>query len=95
MPWQRRVAVLAGLVLVLSSCSVGGADTESVRDNAASAAGAQSVSPVRVPDLESCTKLPTSTASEMGGERLPNLTLPCLIGGPAINISEFGGRPWS
>ncbi len=31
MPWQRRVAVLTPLVLLLGSCSLGGADMESVQ----------------------------------------------------------------
>lgn len=93
MPWQRRVAVLTLLVLLLSSCSVGGADTESVERDAAGPAGTRPVSSIRVPGLESCAKLPTSTASDVGGERLPGLSLPCLTGGSATNISELGGRP--
>ena len=93
MPWRRRVAVLTLLVLLLSSCSLGGADTDSVQKGEGSRPTAQPVSPVRVRGLESCAKLPASAASEIGGERLPDLSLPCLTGGPAINISEFGGQP--
>jgi cytochrome c biogenesis protein CcmG/thiol:disulfide interchange protein DsbE len=51
------------------------------------------VKPVRVAGLESCATLPTSAASETGGERLPDLSLPCLTDGPAIDLSKLGGRP--
>jgi thiol-disulfide isomerase/thioredoxin len=80
-------------MLLLGGCSLGGADTESIQKSEGSRPTAQPVSPVRVPGLESCARLPTSAASEIGGERLPDLSLPCLTGGPAINISEFGGQP--
>jgi cytochrome c biogenesis protein CcmG/thiol:disulfide interchange protein DsbE len=93
MPWQRQVAVPTLLMLLLSSCSLDGADTESAQGDAASPVRAQPVSPVRVPGLEPCAKLPTSGASEVGGERLPDLSLPCLTGESAINISKLGGRP--
>lgn len=93
MPWQQRIALLTGLGLVLSSCSIGDADRESVQGSAATPAVAEPVKPVRVPGLESCASLPTSAASEIGAERLPDLSLPCLTDGPAINISDFDGRP--
>ncbi len=93
MPWQRRVTVLTLLVLLLSGCSLGGPDTESIQESKGSRTGPQRVSPVRVPALASCARLTTSTARDVGGERLPDLSLPCLSGGPAIDISEFGGRP--
>jgi thiol-disulfide isomerase/thioredoxin len=85
--------MLTPLMLLLGSCSLGGADTESIQKSEGSRPTAQPVSPVRVPGLESCARLPTSAASEIGGERLPDLSLPCLTGGPAINISEFDGQP--
>jgi cytochrome c biogenesis protein CcmG/thiol:disulfide interchange protein DsbE len=93
MPWQRRIAPLTGLVLLLSSCSVGDADTETGPSGAASVAADQVFSPVRVPGLESCAKLPASQAADVGGERLPDLSLPCLTGGPAVDLSQLAGRP--
>ena len=91
MPWQRHVALLTGLVLLLSSCSIG-ADTEAVPPEA-SAPERQAFSPVRVPGLEPCANLPVAQAGDVGGERLPALSLPCLTGGQATNISELAGRP--
>lgn len=93
MRWQRRIALLTGLVLTLSSCSVGDADTEAVPSEAAGVAAEQVFSPVWVPGLESCTKLPASQDGDAGGERLADLSLPCLTGGPAVNLSQLAGRP--
>jgi thiol-disulfide isomerase/thioredoxin len=49
--------------------------------------------PVKVANLESCNKLRQLTPPLPAGDRLLDITLPCLIAGPAVNMNRLGGGP--
>lgn len=49
--------------------------------------------PVAAPGVDSCAELPLRTGGTTDGNRLPELELPCLVSGRAVNLADLGGKP--
>lgn len=91
----RLAAILAIAVMTAAACGAGDSGS-AVGDQDAASAGARNAAtlPVVAKDVESCARLPTQQPdAQKNGERLPRRTLPCLVAGPAVDLSELRGRP--
>jgi len=97
---RRHGALLTVVAAVLAGCT-GGVDpvvssgpTTGDRAGETAAAPPLQHTPVAVAGVESCAVLPQQAPSRAAaGERLPALYLPCLVPGPAVDLSALGGRP--
>lgn len=91
----RLTALVAVAVMTGAACGAGGSESAARSQDVASAGARHTAQlPVVARDVESCAGLPTNESNaQKNGKRLPNLTLPCLIAGPAVDLSELRGRP--
>lgn len=97
----RRCPVLVTVVaLTLAGCTGGGSDPVITGISSGPATGAASAgapplrhTPAAVPGVESCAALPQQIPASATGQRLPPLRLPCLVPGPAVDLSALAGRP--
>lgn len=99
---RRHGVLLAVVATVLAGCT-GGPDpvvrvssgpATGDRGGETAAAPPLQHTPVAVAGVESCAVLPQQAPSRAAaGERLPALELPCLVPGPAVDLSALGGRP--
>lgn len=86
-----RAAVTVPLILAITAgCAGQPAPTTAPEPGARSSGDYQ---PVEAAGVDSCAELPTGPASAGEGDRLPELELPCLVPGPAVNLAELGGKP--
>ena len=91
-----RLALAAAIVLLAAGCvtkpPVTGSGTESTHDLDS---GGQPQLPVTAPNVESCSKIPQTSAAVSDGsaQRLLDINLPCLTHGPSINPARLAGRP--
>lgn len=100
---RRHGALLTVVAAVLVGCTggvdpvvsrVSGVPTTGDRAGETAAAPPLQHTPVAVAGVESCAVLPQQPPSlAAAGDRLPALYLPCLIPGPAVDLSALGGRP--
>lgn len=91
----RLAAILAVAVMTAAACAAGDSGSAARNQDVAST-GARNAAPLPVvaKDVESCVRLPTEQpGARKNGDRLPRRTLPCLVAGPAVELSELGGRP--
>lgn len=81
----RRSAATLVAVIALSGCS-GGATP--------SAAESEAPSSVAIPaDVTGCESFSADGDAVDGGESLPALELPCLVGGQDVSLGDLGDRP--
>ncbi len=86
--------LLVALSVVLTGCAVRDAPGLSSERADPAMPAARSVQPVQAEGVHPCTRLLTRAADSSNlGERLPELSLPCLISGPSITLSELRDRP--
>ena len=95
--WRHSVVVTVATA-ALAACAPGvdPAANGPARDGARKSASASLPrhEPVAVRGVESCAAIPQdSVAAAATEDRLPPLSLPCLVPGPAVDLSEIGGRP--
>jgi cytochrome c biogenesis protein CcmG/thiol:disulfide interchange protein DsbE len=101
---RRYAALLTAVAAVLAGCTSGpdpvvseitsGPATGDGRAGDTAAAPPLQHTPVAVAGIESCAALPQHAPSRAAaGDRLPGLELPCLVPGPAVDLSAMGGRP--
>ena len=95
---RRRIhrlfrALTAAALLLSAGCAAptSGAGSEpGIGDTESSA---PQPTPVKVANLEPCTKLNQLTPPVPAGERLLDIALPCLIAGPGVKMNRLGGQP--
>lgn len=91
---QQSASVLAALALVVTGCTTTNAAPDAGQRPEPSRPAAQRVVAVEAYGVEPCSRLPVmSDGGDVVGERLTELTLPCLTGGPVVNLAQLGGRP--
>ncbi len=90
----RPTALLAALALAVTGCAAGDAGDSITQPPPQNASAVRQVEPLDVPGVQPCSRLPMRTSvGQAAGERLPNLSLPCLTGGPTVNLADLSGRP--
>ena len=91
---QRSASLLAALAVVLTGCMVADPVSEGTGQPPTTAPAVRNIVPVEAEGVEPCTNLPiTKGDRQANGERLAELVLPCLTGGPAVNLAHLAGRP--
>ena len=94
MAHRRSASLLAALAVVLAGCAVADPVSVGTGQPSTAAPAVRNVVPVEAEGVEPCTNLPiTKGDRQADGERLAELVLPCLTGGPAVNLAHLGGRP--
>lgn len=95
-----RVAAGIGLFAVLvtgcgSASGTAGASAPRATSSTVSERPSFEHTPVPVPRVESCDVLPDEARGRLAppGERLPDLTLPCLTDGSSVELASLAGRP--
>ena len=88
----RYAASLAAIAFIVTGCVVGDGGQSAFEGPSMATSPARQLAAVDARGVQPCSKLVTA-GTEASGERLPTLSLPCLTGGPAVNLSELGGRP--
>lgn len=95
--WHKRVRLTLLIVLVstiMSACSVGGQSGDIDGQGQVDSAEERPAAAVSVPGVESCRTLPLRPPqNEPAGGSLPSMELVCLTPGPAVDLSQLGGKP--
>jgi cytochrome c biogenesis protein CcmG/thiol:disulfide interchange protein DsbE len=91
---RRGSSLLAALAVVLAGCAVADPVSGDTAQPFIATPAASGAVPVKADGVEPCTTLPTTKGERPpDSERLAELVLPCLTGGPPVNPAHFGGRP--
>lgn len=91
---RHSVLLLVCGTLLLLGCEPSTPDQDAPASGITTEPPAAQVGPVEVRGVEPCSRVPVvSDAGRATRGRLPAITLPCLTGGPAVTLSELGGRP--
>ncbi len=92
MRFKRCGPALAALALLLTGCSLGAARVEQAPPSAAAGSRVPGIPDVAAPGVRPCSDLPVKARTDdVKGASLPSLSLPCLTGGPDVNLSRLGG----
>lgn len=87
-------ALLAVTILTVSGCSTRGTADAPTEPTAKGQPGGAAGETVAVQNVESCATVSAARPAEPApGQRLPDIDLPCLTSGPAVNLAALHGRP--
>lgn len=101
MPLRRLLAARGAAVISVVLAATAGCAGQSAPTSGPSAPSAPALEasrsseyqPIEVAGIESCAELPSRGGGIARANGLPELELPCLVSGPAVNLADLGGKP--